>query len=66
MYKDVLSAIDGIGMYPVITLVVFVLFFTSVFLWMCFIRKEHADHMAALPLEDGTRLSPESGESRHG
>jgi cytochrome c oxidase cbb3-type subunit IV len=66
MYKDVLRAIDGIGIYTQISLVVFVLFFTTVFLWMFFMRKEHASHMAALPLEDGSRLVPESGESRHG
>lgn len=66
MYKDVLRAIEGIGLYPVISLVVFMLFFTTVFLWMFFIRKEHADRMAALPLEDGTRLVTESGEPRHG
>ena len=49
MYKDVLRAIDGIGIYTQISLVVFVLFFTTVFLWMFFMRKEHASHMAALP-----------------
>lgn len=66
MYKDVLRSIEGIGIYPIISLVVFVLFFTTVFLWVFFIRKGHATHMAALPLEDGTKLPTESGEPRHG
>lgn len=66
MYKDVLRSIDGIGFYPVISLLVFVLFFTTVFLWMFKIRKGHAAHMAALPLEDGTLHTSKSGEARHG
>jgi len=66
MYKDVLRSIEGIGLYPIISLVIFMLFFTTVFLWMFRIRKEHADHMSALPLEDGSLSSPESGETYHG
>lgn len=66
MYKDVLRSIEGIGLYPVISLVVFVLFFTTVFLWVLRIRKGHAAHMAAMPLEDGTACAPQSGDLRHG
>ncbi|MGA0332360.1 MAG: cbb3-type cytochrome c oxidase subunit 3 [Kiritimatiellia bacterium] len=66
MYKDVLRSIEGIGLYPVISLVVFVLFFTTVFLWVLRIRKGHAAHMAAMPLEDGTPCAPQSGDLRHG
>lgn len=66
MYKDVLRSIEGIGLYPIISLIVFMLFFTTVFLWMFRIRKAHAEHMAALPLEDGTSSSIKSGESNHG
>ncbi|WFB36045.1 cbb3-type cytochrome c oxidase subunit 3 [Kiritimatiellota bacterium B12222] len=66
MYKDVLRAISGIGIYPIISLVIFVLFFTTVFLWMFFIRKSHAEHMAALPLHDGSAEPQELGEPHHG
>lgn len=66
MYKDVLRSIEGIGLYPVISLVIFMLFFTTVFLWMFRIRKTHAVHMASLPLEDGSQTPNESGETPHG
>jgi cytochrome c oxidase cbb3-type subunit IV len=70
MYKDVLRAIEGIGLYPVISLIVFFLFFTTVFLWVLRIRKPHAARMAALPLDDGHSNSesptPLQGASRHG
>ena len=66
MYKDVLRAMEGIGLYPVISLVVFFLFFTTVFLWVSRIRREEAEHMAAKPLHDDEILNPPSGESHHG
>lgn len=58
MHKEVLRAIEGIGLYPVISLIVFFLFFTSVFLWVVRIRKAHARAMAAMPLDDGDRPPP--------
>ncbi len=69
MYKDVLRAMAETGFYPVVTsviLVVFFLFFSGMFLWVLRINKKHTDHMAALPLEDGTQLSTKSREARHG
>lgn len=67
MYKDVLRSIEGIDLYPVISLVIFVLFFTSVFLWVFRMRKADAAALAALPLEDGTpSSSPSTGENAHG
>ncbi|GEM_PF-454992 len=72
MYKEVLRSIEHVGLYPSITLVVFVLFFTTVFLWVLRIRREDAEHMAGLPLHDGARdtqplsTSAEAGELTHG
>jgi len=68
MYKDVLRSIDGIGLYPVVSLVIFVLFFTSVFLWVCQMKKSEAVELAAMPLDDGTEpsSSPTTGEHAHG
>lgn len=69
MYKDVLRSMAETGFYPVvtmITLVVFFVIFIGMFLWVMRIRKGHTAHMAALPLEDGSLLSNESGEPRHG
>jgi hypothetical protein len=68
MYKDVLRSIDGIGLYPVISLVIFVCFFTTVFLWVGRMRRSDAEELAALPLDDGTdsSSSPSLGEHAHG
>jgi hypothetical protein len=66
MYKDVLRSIDGIGLYPAISVVIFFLFFTTVFLWVSRIRRQEAEDMAALPLEDGEIRNPQPGEPRHG
>jgi cbb3-type cytochrome oxidase subunit 3 len=66
MYKDVLRSIEGIGLYAIISLVIFMLFFTIVSLWMFRIRKSHANHMASLPLEDGSQTPCETGEIPHG
>jgi len=67
MYKDVLRSIEGIDLYPVISLVIFVLFFASVFLWVFRMRKADARALAALPLHDGTTsTSTSTGEHAHG
>jgi cytochrome c oxidase cbb3-type subunit 4 len=66
MHKEVLRAIEGVGLYPVISLIVFVLFFVTVFLWTARIRKADARRMAAMPLDDGQPSTPLQGAERHG
>lgn len=66
MYKDVLRSIDGIGLYPAISVVIFFLFFTTVFLWVSRIRRQEAETMAAMPLHDGEIQNPHTGVNRHG
>lgn len=66
MFKDVLQSIDGIGLYAVISLIIFFLFFTTVFLWVIRIRKPHAERMGSMPLRDGTDPDTHSGDTRHG
>jgi len=66
MHKEVLRAIEGIGLYPSISLVVFVLFFITVFLWAALMRGDEARHHAAMPLHDGAVSHDLKGESRHG
>jgi hypothetical protein len=66
MHKEVLRAIEGIGLYPAISLVVFVLFFVTVFLWAASLRGAEARRFAAMPLDDGTVPTAPKGDSRHG
>lgn len=55
MYKDVLRAIEGVGIFPVISLLLFVFFFLLV-LWGTFrAKKEIIDTMAAIPFENDSK-----------
>ena len=52
MYKNVLQNIDNIAIWPVISFVIFFLFFICL-LWWVFTTKENLiDRMKNLPLED--------------
>ncbi|MCC5849860.1 MAG: cbb3-type cytochrome c oxidase subunit 3 [Verrucomicrobia bacterium] len=70
MHKETLRAIEGIGLYPVISLLIFVLFFITMFLWVLRMRKSDAVKMAALPLDDGDTPAPirtiSEGDHAHG
>ena len=53
MYKDVLRSIDGIDIYPVMSLVIFGLFFTALIAYVIKVDNRHIDHMKDLPLTGG-------------
>lgn len=48
--KHHLDTIAGIGIYPVISFVLFFGFFLGVLLWLWKADRSHIDHMSALPL----------------
>lgn len=53
MYNNVLQNIDNIAIWPVISFVIFFLFFICL-LWYVFTAdKKFIEHMAGLPTEDG-------------
>lgn len=52
MEKEVLRAIEGIGIYPVISLLVFFAFFISVIIYVVKVDKSFINKMSELPLED--------------
>jgi cytochrome c oxidase cbb3-type subunit 4 len=45
-----LDTIAGIGIYPVLSFIVFFLFFLAVLWWVFTVRRAHIEHMAALPI----------------
>lgn len=47
-----LNDIDGIFWFPIIALVLFVVLFTAILLHTWYIKKDNADEMARLPLDD--------------
>lgn len=51
--KHNLTEIDNISIYPIISLLIFVLFFAAVITYVIRMKRQNIDHLSALPLEDG-------------
>ena len=51
--KHHMDTIAGIGIYPVVSFLLFFLIFLGVLLYVRRSRREHITYMAALPLGDG-------------
>ncbi|WP_373497073.1 cbb3-type cytochrome c oxidase subunit 3 [Aquiflexum sp.] len=54
MKKDILSSIENIEIYPIISLLIFVIFFVGMFIWVIRVDKKYIDHMKEMPLDDET------------
>lgn len=51
MYKEVLSSVDGIAIYPMISLSIFFIFFMTLLIWIIRKDKNYFTQMAQLPLD---------------
>ncbi len=47
-----LENIDGVAIYPIISLLIFFLFFVGLFWWVITAKKEHVNEMSNLPFEN--------------
>ncbi len=61
MYKDILSDIENIAVWPVISFVIFFLFFLILVWWVMTADKSFISKMSNKPFEDG--IESESGEA---
>lgn len=52
MKKDILSSIENIEIYPIISLLIFVIFFIGMFIWVIRVDKKYVDYMKEMPLND--------------
>ena len=52
MYKNVLESISGIEIYPLVSLVIFFIFFTLVLIWVLKADKEYLKKMETIPLDN--------------
>ena len=52
MYKNVLQSIDNIAIWPVISFVIFFLFFVCLLWWVFTTDKTFIDTMKGLPLDE--------------
>ena len=52
MYKEILQSIEGVSVYPIISLIVFVLFFALILIWLLKVDKNYIKKMENLPFEN--------------
>ncbi len=57
MFKNYLNGIEGIATYPVLSLVVFFLFFVAISIWLFRADKKHLDELAQIPFNDANKNS---------
>ncbi|MBP6311263.1 MAG: CcoQ/FixQ family Cbb3-type cytochrome c oxidase assembly chaperone [Flavobacteriales bacterium] len=50
--KHHMDTIIGIGIYPLISFVLFFTFFVLMLIWLRKVGRSHVDHMAALPITE--------------
>ncbi len=55
MYKDVLRSIENVEIFPIISLLIFILFFIGVFIWAMRVPGSYIDHMKSLPMDNEER-----------
>jgi|ABSQ01.1.fsa_nt_gi hypothetical protein len=58
MYKETLRAIAGIGLFPAVSLALFIIVFTLVLVRVIRMDRAETDHLAGLPLEPADGLVP--------
>lgn len=54
MYKNVLQGIDNIAIWPVISFIIFFVFFLALVWWAFTADKKFIQEMSNKPLEDGS------------
>ncbi|OIQ24123.1 CcoQ/FixQ family Cbb3-type cytochrome c oxidase assembly chaperone [Lacinutrix sp. MedPE-SW] len=52
--KGNLEQIDGVEVYPIISLLIFFIFFSLLFWWVFTAKKSHISEVSNIPLEDDT------------
>jgi|UniRef100_A0A832G816 hypothetical protein len=62
MYKEILQSIEGVEIYPIISLIVFVVFFVVVTIWLIKMDKNYINEMKQLPLNKDDNNKINSGE----
>ena len=53
--KNHMESIEGVATYPMISLLIFFIFFALLFWWVFTASKEHIKEVSELPLEDNNQ-----------
>lgn len=64
MYKNVLQGIENIEIWPVISFVIFFVFFLCLLLWVFTTDKKFIDKMKSLPIDEKETSNPMSDNKR--
>ncbi|MBN8571753.1 MAG: CcoQ/FixQ family Cbb3-type cytochrome c oxidase assembly chaperone [Ignavibacteria bacterium] len=51
MFDNIFKTIEGIAIYPVFSLIVFLLFFIGLTIWVLKVDKKYIEKMSELPFE---------------
>jgi Ca2+/Na+ antiporter len=51
LIKELLRSVEGVSVYPIISLIVFVLFFVIILVWMLKVDNNYIKKMENLPFE---------------
>lgn len=51
--KDHMASIDGIEIYPILSLSIFFVFFVALFWWVFTAKKEYIKEVSEFPLDNG-------------
>ncbi|MHA7059843.1 CcoQ/FixQ family Cbb3-type cytochrome c oxidase assembly chaperone [Aquimarina sp. M1] len=49
--KGHMESIEGVEIYPIISLLIFFIFFTALFWWVISAKKEHIKEVSEIPLD---------------
>jgi cytochrome c oxidase cbb3-type subunit IV len=64
MYKNVLQSIDNIEIWPVISFLIFFIFFLCLLWWVFTADKKFIQKMKMLPMEDSTPVKKNSNSKQ--
>lgn len=64
MIRNVIETIGGIGLYGLLSMLLFLLVFVGALAWTLRLRRPYLDHMKDLPLQD-SEMKPGPGDSSH-
>jgi hypothetical protein len=57
MYKDILQSINGVELYAIAAMIIFILFFLAMIIWLIKVDKNYIKEMSELPLKEDNETS---------
>ncbi|MDN5205045.1 cytochrome C oxidase Cbb3 [Fulvivirgaceae bacterium BMA10] len=57
MFKHYFEQIHNVEIWPIISLVIFLIFFLCLILWVVQVDKKYINRMKEMPLEDGNEAN---------